>query len=282
MKLSAGYVVFDGLETLEKSILSIRESVDLILVSYQTVSWGNTKCSEDLIPTLQRLKDEGLIDEILEFKDFVPSSLVTSEEVLRAKAYETRKRQSLLRRSLALGATHYLSMDADEFYVKSEFDEAKRQIVKEDLQATAVRYINYLTPTLHQGYSQFRVPFIYRIGERSQHGPAQFIFAGVDPTRGIIDESITRSRIFSQDVITMHHMEMVRKDLLGKYQACSRFFMHREQLPVLVEDIRTAQTKKELMFRAIHFGDSLSGPNKKMELTECEDQFGLLSNGHRL
>ena len=282
MKLSAGYVVFDGLETLEKSILSISESVDLVLVSYQRISWGNTKCSEDLIPTLERLKASGLIDEILEFKDFVQSSLVTSEEVLRAKAYETRKRQSLLIRSLELGATHYLSMDADEFYVSSEFNEAKLQIVKDDLQATAVRYINYLTPTLHQGYSQFKVPFIYKIGPRSQHGPAQFVFSGIDPTRGIIDESITRSRIFSQDVVTMHHMEMVREDLLGKYNASSRFFMNREQLPILVEDIRTAQKTQNLNFRAIHFGDSLSGTNRPMTLVECDDLFGLLGHSYRL
>lgn len=279
MKLSAGYIVFDGLETLERSILSIRESVDLVLVSYQTVSWGNTKCSDELVPTLERLKARGLIDEILEFKDFVPSSLVTSEEVLRAKAYETRKRQNLLKRSLALGATHYLSMDADEFYIMSEFEEAKHQIIKDDIQATAVHYINYLTPTLHQGYSQFKVPFIYKIGPGSVHGPSQFIFSGVDPTRGIMDESITRSKVFSQSTITMHHMEMVRKDLLGKYQACSRFFMHREQLPTLVEDIRTAQNSKELNFRAIHFGDSLSG-KKGITLTECKDLFNLLGNSY--
>ena len=118
MKLSAGYVVFDGLETLEKSIRSIRQSVDFVLVSYQTVSWGNTNCSPNLVPTLEKLKKEGLIDEIMEFTKFRPSSLTTAEDVLRAKVYECNKRQSLLERSLELGATHYLSMDADEFYVK--------------------------------------------------------------------------------------------------------------------------------------------------------------------
>ena len=113
MKLSAGYVVFDGLETLEKSIRSIRQSVDFVLVSYQTVSWGNTNCSPNLVPTLEKLKKEGLIDEIMEFTKFRPSSLTTAEDVLRAKVYECNKRQSLLERSLELGATHYLSMDAD-------------------------------------------------------------------------------------------------------------------------------------------------------------------------
>jgi hypothetical protein len=41
MKLAAGYIVFDGLETLESSIKSIRNSVDLIIVSYKTVLISN-------------------------------------------------------------------------------------------------------------------------------------------------------------------------------------------------------------------------------------------------
>jgi hypothetical protein len=275
MKLAAGYVVFDGLETLEHSIKSIRESVDIIIVSYQRVSWGNTQCSADLIPKLKSLKERGLIDDIMEFTNFIPSSLVTPEEVLRAKSYETLKRQSTLDRALALGATHYMSIDADEFYIKSQFDEAKRQIIDEGLQATAVRYINYLTPTLNQGLSKFRVPFIYEIGPRSRHSAVQFMFGDIDPTRGISDDSHSKARIFSTDVIVMHHMEMVRKDLVGKYSASSRFFRDRSALPVLAEDIQTAQQTGELQFRAIHFGDSLSGLNTKFELIECDDQFGL-------
>lgn len=275
MKLAAGYIVFDGLETLEQSIRSIRESVDLVIVSFQQVSWGNTKCSDKLIPTLSALKKSGLIDEIMEFTNFVPSSLVTPEEVLRAKSYETIKRQTTLAKALELGATHYLSMDADEFYIKDQFDEAKRQIEQDGLHATAVRYINYVTPTLHQGLSRFRVPFIYQIGPKSRHNSVQFMFSDIDPTRGISDDSHSRARVFSSDVIVMHHMEMVRKDLLGKYEASSRFFRDRSNLPTLAEDIKTAQSNGELKFRAIHFGDAVSKLNTPLPLTECEDQFDL-------
>ena len=278
MKLAAGYVVFDGLETLEASIKSIRESVDIIIVSYQLISWGNTQCSDQLLPTLNSLKERGLIDEIMEFINFVPSSLVTPEEVLRAKSYECNKRQSTLAKARELGATHYLSIDADEFYIKSEFDEAKKQIIENKLQATAVRYINYLTPTLHQGYSKFKVPFIYEIGPKSRHTPHQFIFGDIDPTRGLEDDEYTRSRIFSTDTIAMHHMEMVREDLLSKYKASSRFFRNREVLPTLAEDIELAKSTGKLEYRAVHFGDSLSGLNQKFDLIECEDQFGLVTD----
>lgn len=275
MKLAAGYIVFDGLETLEHSIKSIRESVDFVIVSYQRISWGNTKCSDDLVPTLLMLKKAGLIDEILEFTEFIPSNLVTPEEVLRAKSYETLKRQSTLDKARSLGATHYLSMDADEFYVKFQFDEAKAQIIEDDLDATAVKYINYLTPTLNQGLSKFKVPFIYKIGPKSRHSAMQFMFGDIDPTRGIYDDLYEKDRTFSPDVIVMHHMEMLRSDLLGKYKASSRFFRNRSDLTILAEDIQLAQKNRQLQFRAIHFGDSLSGLNKKFELIECDDLFGL-------
>jgi hypothetical protein len=282
MKLAAGYIVFDGLETLEASIRSIRESVDIVIVSYQSISWGNTQCSPNLVPTLQELKGKGLIDVIMEFTDFIPSSLTTPNDVIRAKTYECNKRQSCLAKALELGATHYMSIDADEFYVKSQFDEAKKQIIKEKLHATAVHYINYLTPTLHQGYSKFKVPFIYEIGPKSRHHSVQFMFSDIDPTRGITDDSHTRGRVFERDLITMHHMEMVREDLIGKYQASSRYFKRREDLPTLAEDISHAKETGELRFRAIHFGDSLSGLNKKYVLTECEDLFGLMANRNGL
>lgn len=280
MKLAVGYIVFDGLETLEASIRSIRDCVDLVIVSYQTVSWGGTECSPLLVPTLERLKANGLIDVIMEFTKFGPSSLTTPNDVILAKRYECDKRQSCLDKALELGATHYTSMDADEFYLKAQFEEAKRQIIQDRLQATAVRYINYLTPTLHQGYSRFKVPFIYEIGPKSRHHSAQFMFSDVDPTRGIADDSYTRARVFERDVITMHHMEMVRKDLLGKYLASSRYFKNRDALPILAEDIEHAKGTGELRFRAIHFGDSLSGLNKNLVLTECEDLFGLHANRH--
>lgn len=278
MKLAAGYVVFDGLETLRQSILSIRESVDIVIVSYQKISWGNTVCSDKLIPLLESLYRDKLVDDIFEFTEFIPSSLTSAEEVMRAKSFECNKRQKVLERSLKLGATHYLSMDADEFYIRSEFDIAKQQILTDKLQATAVRYINYLTPTLHQGYSKFRVPFIYEIGKSSRHHASQFIFSDIDPTRGILDDSHTRARVFSSDIITMHHMEMVRENLTAKYIASSRYFKDRSQLPILAEDIEFAKNTGELRFRAIHFGDSLSGLNKNFILTECDDQFGLMTD----
>jgi len=278
MKLAAGYIVFDGLETLEASIKSIRKSVDYVLVSYQRISWSGEKAPYNLIGSLELMKAKGLIDHIIEFTKFTPSHLTTHNDVIMAKRFECMKRQTLLKLAIDLGATHYLSIDADEFYIKSEFDSAKQIIEKESIDASAVHYINYVTPTLHQGYSRFKVPFIYRITRGSCHNLNQFMFGGIDPTRGILDESHFKPKVFEPSFITMHHMEMVRKDLLSKYKSTSRYFPGRGNLPLLVEDIENSKKSKVLDYRVLHFGDTEDGLKKTKHLIESPNLFNLEVN----
>lgn len=273
MKLAAGYVVFDGLETLGASLKSIRNQVDIIIVSYQTVSWGGTMATPELIPTLNGLKQAGLIDHIIEFTKFRPSTLKTPESVLQAKAFELSKRQGCLELARELGATHYLSMDADECYRDSEFAWAKSEIEKHSLDATALHYINYVTPTLHRGHSRWKIPFIYRVTPTCRHHTLQQIFSGVDPTRGMIDDSYRKSRVFERDLISMHHMEMVRHNIEAKYHASSRFFPNREKLGILAGDIVSAQQTGSIRFTGPHLGDENSRDLQK--LIECTNEFGI-------
>ena len=240
MKLAAGYVVFDGLETLEASLKSIRSSVDTIIVSYQTVSWSGTKATDKLIPALHDLRKRGLIDHVLEFTRFIPTPLTSPESVMMAKQFELLKRQSCLDLSKSLGATHYMSMDADECYRESELAWAKAEIEKDGLDATAIKYINYVTPTLHRGHSRWQIPFIYRVTPTCRHHAAQHIFTGVDPTRGLIDDSYSKVRIFERDKISMHHMEMVRMDITDKYRASSRYFADRDRVHEIEEAVKSS------------------------------------------
>lgn len=275
MKLCVGYIVFDGLETLEYSIKSIRKQVDTVIVSYQTVSWGGTPAKSNLFSSLQLMNQSGLIDHLIEFTKFKPSSLRTASEVMMAKKFELNKRQDCLSLANALSCSHYLSMDADEFYRESEFESAKAQIEKEKLDATAVHYINYVTPTLHRGYARWLVPFIYRITPTAKHHALQTHFSGIDPTRGMIDDSYVKWKVLDKSLITMHHMEMVRADLTSKYLASSRFFPNRNLLPILEKDVISSKTTKVLKFTAAHLGDTQS-PKEGQLLTECENEFGII------
>lgn len=274
MKVAAGYIVFDGLETLEYSIKSIRKNVDTVIVIYQTVSWGGTMASPNLVLSLEKMKSSGLIDHLIEFTKFKPSSLKTPAEVMMAKKFELNKRQECLSLARSILCSHYLSMDADEFYRESEFESAKAQIEKEKLDATAVHYINYVTPTLHRGYSRWLVPFIYRITPTAKHHVLQTHFSGIDPTRGMIDDSYVKWKVLDKSLITMHHMEMVRTDLTSKYLASSRFFPNRNLLPILEKDVISSKSTKVLKFTAAHLGDTKS-PKEGQLLTECENEFGI-------
>lgn len=274
MKLAAGYVVFDSLETLEWSIKSIRSNVDIVIVSYQLISWRGRPASEDLLPTLERLKSIGLIDHLIEFTDFISSSLTRPSEVMAAKRFELIKRQGCLALARSLDATHYMSIDADEFYRESELSWAKKEIEENGLDATAVRYINYVTPTLHRGHSRWRIPFIYRVTPTCAHHAKQRLFQGVDPTRGMYDDSYSKIRIFEESNISMHHMEMVRRDLVGKYTDSSRFFDDRSKLFEIEKDIRQSVNEGFLRFRGQHLGDTPT-PREKYPLTRCENEFGI-------
>lgn len=274
MKLAVGYIVFDGLETLEQSIRSIRETVDLVIVSYQTISWGGTQCSPNLLPTLNKLKNDKLIDHLIHFTKFIPSKLVSPNEVMQAKRFELNKRQDCLNFAISNKCTHYLSMDADEFYREHEFIKAKEIIENENLDATAVEYINYVSPTLHRGYARWKVPFIYRITINSRHHVMQTHFSGIDPTRGLVDDGYVKTKVLNRDDISMHHMEMVRNNLANKYYASSRFFPNRLDIPTLEEDINKARTTHKLSFSKSHLGDS-STPKEEVELIECENEFNI-------
>lgn len=274
MILAAGYVVFDGLETLEASIRSIRSNVDIVIVSYQLISWSGMKASPELVPTLESMVEQGLIDHLIQFKEFTPNPLKTPNEVMAAKRFELSKRQGCLDLARELGATHYLSMDADECYRADEFAWAKREIEQNSLDATAVHYVNYVTPTLHRGHSRWLIPFIYRITQVAKHHTGQRIFRGVDPTRGLLDDAYQKSRIFERDLISMHHMEMVRKDLAQKYHASSRYFNDRAAIPGLAYDVQRAIDQGSLKFRNLHLGDS-DNPRAEFKLYPCENEFGI-------
>lgn len=274
MKLAAGYIVFDGLETLEKSIQSIRKQVDIVIVSYQTTSWGGTICSPELIPTLNRLKAKGLIDHLIHFTKFIPSALKNPGEVMNAKRFELNKRQDCLTYAVKNKCTHYLSMDADEFYREDEFKKAKDIIEHDKLDATAVKYINYVSPTLHRGVSRWKVPFIYRITPHTRHHVMQTNFSGIDPTRGLVDDSYKKDKVFDETIICMHHMEMLRKDLVSKYLASSRFFPNRQTLPDLAKDVELSRETKQLIFTRSHLGDT-TNPREAQELFDCENEFNI-------
>jgi hypothetical protein len=267
MKLGVSYIVFDGAELLEHSIKQIRKQVDYVQVIYQSTSWfGHPIKNEDLI-ILNSLKISGLVDELTKFSDFVPLADSLANSIAKSKVYEKTKRELGLKSALRRGCTHYLCMDVDEFYLEEQFASAKAEIEKNDYGLTAVRFINYVNvPTLHRGYDSSRVPFICKIGSSSSM--TSRFFVKCDPTRGI-SSKVSTTHDFDPELITMHHMESVRKDLKAKYEATTRSIFKRSSTKDLIEAIKKAShAQPELDFNKIIF-PALG----KIRLKTCENIF---------
>jgi len=241
MKLGVAYIVFDGIELLEKSIIQIREHVDFITIIYQHRSWFGDLINPSDLKILQSLKNKGLVDSLIEFKKFIPVKHKSIKGITGSKYYETIKRQLGLKTCLLNGCTHYLCMDVDEFYISSEFKKAKKIIISNNYARTAVRFLNYVNiPIIHRGIDPNSVPFICKIDNNSKLGSSFFVRC--DPTRGITNGS-NINHSFNQNIITMHHMETVRKDLFKKYNSTTRKIFKRERTSELINELRKVNSE---------------------------------------
>lgn len=210
MKLIAIYSVFDGEELLEYSIKSIRDSVDYVLVMYQTVS--NFGVISDTVESkINELKNKGLIDETIHFKTTKSNPSIN----------EITKRNLGIQRGKELGFTHFLTIDCDEFYFKEEFENAKNFIIREDIDSSVCWIQNYHKKPEYKviGVSEpFKVPFINKLYEHTQLIlGGQYFTDMIDPTR--ITNTKDKNHFFDKETIMMHHYTTIRKDIRKKYES---------------------------------------------------------------
>ena len=212
VRIGAVYNLFDAEELLEASIRSVRSCVDYVAVVYQTVSNYGKPANEGLEDLLSRLMSDGLIDEIYRYMP----------ELSEGGAWnERRKRNIGLEMARRKGCSHFLGMDADEFYKPEEFNAAKAFIVKHDIDTSACGLFGYVKRPEWQRISPspVDVPFLMKIKKSSVLGTGKYFPEKVDPTRTVYP--VGRFFRFSSDVVMMHHMNFVRKDLHVKYQNSS-------------------------------------------------------------
>jgi len=204
MKLGATYNVFDGIELLEPSILSIRENVDYINVVYQTTSnygeyYDNTLVLNDLFA-------RGLVNNLI-FYD--------PNRSIAPKQNETIKRNIGLADLREKNCTHFMNLDVDEFYKKEELSYAKDEIIKNGYDATIVQNIRYYKyPTVEildflGGYVDY-APLIYT----TDSSLGSFGWHLVDPSRQIRTKNV---HTFPVNEVVMHHMAYIRHDIRKKF-----------------------------------------------------------------
>jgi len=212
VKISASYNVFDGEELLEKSISSIRDSVDFISVVYQTISNFGNNCSPDLEDILHDLRDKGDVQELVKY---------TPELPLKPHSNELTKRNIGLNLAKQNSCTHHMSLDCDEFYIHKEFEKAKQIILDEDIDCAICGIQSYYKePTIIiDPPDPTLVAMIYKINSYSEFKLHQDLgYDKIDPTRRI---KSTKVKKFERDQLLMHHMSYIRKDIRSKAENSS-------------------------------------------------------------
>ena len=213
MKLAVSYNLFDTEELLEASIATIREEVDYINVVYQTVSNTGKPCSKELISTVKELENQGFIDELI---------LYTPNFDIQPHDNELKKRNIGLKFAKKNKCTHFLSLDSDEFYNNEQLAIAKKTIIENQIDYTAVRLTNYFKSAIYEmnyhNQPDYFVSFIFKIKrfhkfELNIHFPVL-----VDPTRRIKGRKFL---LFDKNTIQMHHMTLVRKNIRSKLESSS-------------------------------------------------------------
>lgn len=207
MKLAAIYCVWgDANDLLKHSIGNIEPVVDGIIVMYSYKSnFGNYKEVD--------LGDLSLmaLSKMHEFKCEPNLNMSPHEN-------ETVKRNVGLKWAKELGYTHFIMLDADEFYDHGEFTIERDYMESHpDVNGMVCKTkVYFKKPTLTVGYDHTLVPFIHKLtlGLRFQLNNKTYPFAydkegnaHIDPTRRL---NITTGVQWSN--ITMHHYSWVRSD----------------------------------------------------------------------
>lgn len=200
MKLCAIYNVWADWDWLEQSVDIIDDLVDgIIIVASEKSNYG----------------------EHFPIPDYWKDKIYQREPVLSYPMHEeTARRNAGLQLARSTGYTHFIMMDADEFYDPEEFLREKQRFIDNPNLAGIVcaTQVYVKSPTLTIGFDATRVPFIHKITPTLKHEfnrKYPFAWEGnqirIDPTRSLnINSGVEWSSI------VMHHMSWIRKDYARK------------------------------------------------------------------
>lgn len=214
MKLNISYNVFDGEELLLGSIKQVREIADTISVVYQEVSNYGMPANKYLVDWLKFMESSGWVDKLIEFK--VPSTLSRNSHSTR-HFLEAEKRRLGLHFAKASGATHFMSMDVDEYYSTKNVRAAITEILNNGYDTTACYIYDFHSkPTYrHEKVRDFYVPFITEVRGDITIKEFSNYFCHVDPTRSFT--GFSNPHLFDKDLIVMYHYTNIRLNLESKF-----------------------------------------------------------------
>lgn len=262
-KLGLNINFFDGGEHLEPILKLIRNYIDVVIVMYQKNSYfGNPILDEDY-NEMNRLKNNGWIDEIIEFSGDIKKD---------ARHQETDKRNignNILRDKYK--CSHILNIDSDEYYLPNDFKNTIDYINDNKFQYTYCRYINYYHDFGHYIVYPFKnyVPFICNSNIVFTYNAVNP--CATDPSRRIGNNPFYIStEILSEKIILMHHASWIRKNLRNKLNNWSaKKYIPNFDIDSYVTDYDNFNDDKEVRI-------SLNVPNNKVMIERIKNKFETL------
>lgn len=239
MKVGVSYNVFDGVELLSGSILSLKNQVDYISVVYQNISNHGFKSNDSDFLILQNLLTNNLINDLI---------LYTPDLKKEPWFNETNKRNIGLDLSKKNGCTHHISLDCDEYYIDDEVAKLKKDIIFYDYDTTFIGMYTYYKSTKYvlTPKENYYVPFIHKIKPNTMyvHGTQTPVL--VDPTRRV--NTIGKYYIVSDDSINMHHLSHIRLDYESKLRNSSAYINYENKIKNLINIYKNFTFQENMCF----------------------------------
>lgn len=212
-KWGVSYSIYDGEELLEASIKSIRSCVDYVGIVYQTTSWHGQPANKNLLLLLNDLKNQGLIDELIEFKPNLK---------INAGKNERTKRTLGVKHARKAKVDYLICLDTDEFFIKEAVESAKYTIINEGISHSYCPIVCYSQncKERHVDNETFAIPFFSKINIFSKVGKnySQAITL-TDPNRTISGGLFSKHYFLCN--VTMHHFNWVRNNIKKKIDSSS-------------------------------------------------------------
>jgi hypothetical protein len=202
MKISASYNFFNGDEHLIPSLILMRKCVEHISIIWQPISNSGEKMSSYAEEALALAGTSHLADDIILYEPDL-----TLEHV-----NERIKRRLGLNAARNVRASHFISVDADEFYRPEEFHAARCLIEENGWRSTSVNSFLHLKRPIYRSSDITCCCFVTAIDGSTDMGVADFPCPHVDPTRSMTADLHTHHH-FDPSVVAMYHMNLVRRDL---------------------------------------------------------------------
>jgi len=230
-------VAFEGTEHLANIITELKDCLDYVSIGLQRLSYLGEPIAEKDLAEILRLKEEGLVDEIVDI------NLDTTKE---PRVQETDKRNILIDDAAAHGCSHAIVIDSDEFYSKMSFLRCLKEIDEHDYEMTYCQYVNYYHDYMHFMLYPFSdgmyVPFVTKVKYKFDFKCIDFPLPS-DPTRRYVrpfdgyyedrkvkleDGTEVQAKkytvdyhIFAWKEVKMHHLSWLRADIRKKVNAWS-------------------------------------------------------------